>query len=92
MEAIGPLSKLLGRTVAPLTPASALTAAKPVADGSDQARVAMPGVARALSAEAPVDLDRVTRIKQAIANGTYPIAPETIADRLMALKLDWRPE
>lgn len=39
----------------------------------------------------PVDLDRVARIRQAIAKGDYPIAPETLADRLIALKLNWSP-
>lgn len=61
------------------------------AAGADEARVAMPGVARTLAASPPVDLDRVARIKQAIADGTFPIYPAKIADRLIALKLDWNP-
>jgi len=44
-----------------------------------------------LSSAPPVDSDRVSRIRQAIANRTYPIVPETIADRLIALKLNWNP-
>ncbi|OQW39536.1 MAG: hypothetical protein A4S12_11310 [Proteobacteria bacterium SG_bin5] len=49
-------------------------------------------IARQLAAEAPVDADRVARIRAAIQNRTYPILPETIADRMIALKLNWRPE
>ena len=32
---------------------------------------------------------RVAEIKKAIASGNFPILPATIADRLMALRLDW---
>ena len=92
VEAIGSLAKLLGRTVTPSAPASAARAVPSVASGGDEAQVAMPGVARALAATPPVDIARITQIKAAIASGHYPIAPETIADRLLALKLDWRPE
>jgi negative regulator of flagellin synthesis FlgM len=44
-----------------------------------------------LSAKAPIDLDRVARIKKAIADGTFPIVPATIADQMLALKLNWVP-
>ncbi len=44
-----------------------------------------------LASSPPVDSDRVSRIRQAIANRSYPIVPETIADRLIALKLNWNP-
>ncbi|MES2042228.1 MAG: flagellar biosynthesis anti-sigma factor FlgM [Pseudomonadota bacterium] len=49
------------------------------------------GIARELAGSAPVDLDRVARIKKAIAAGNFPILPATIADRLLALKYDWEP-
>jgi len=49
------------------------------------------GIARELAASAPVDLERVARIKKAIATGSFPILPATIADRLLALKYDWEP-
>ncbi|MES2754048.1 MAG: flagellar biosynthesis anti-sigma factor FlgM [Pseudomonadota bacterium] len=90
VEPVGSLAKLLGRVVAPSAPASAVRAAPRVADDADRAQIALPGVARGLAVTPPVDAERVAQIKQAIANGTYPIAPETIADRLLALKLDWK--
>jgi negative regulator of flagellin synthesis FlgM len=49
------------------------------------------GVARQLAATPPVDLERVTRIKKAIADGSFPVVSSTVADRLLALKLEWNP-
>ena len=49
------------------------------------------GLAQSMAASAPVDTDRVAKIKKAIADGNFPIAPATIADRLIALKLQWHP-
>ncbi len=46
-------------------------------------------VARELASAPPVDADRVSRIRQAIADGTFPISPATIADRLLAFKMNW---
>lgn len=91
VEAIGSLAKLIGRTVQAAAPAAAPTAIQAAPAGADEARVAATQVARELAAAPPVDHDRVTRIKQAIADGKYPIAPEAVADRLLALNLDWRP-
>lgn len=48
-------------------------------------------IARDMAAAAPVNDARVAEIKKAIANGTFPILPATIADRLLALKLEWTP-
>ena len=41
---------------------------------------------------APVEEKRVEEVKRAVRNGTYPITPETIADRMLALKLYWSPK
>jgi negative regulator of flagellin synthesis FlgM len=46
-------------------------------------------LAKTLAAEPPVDSDRVDEIKKAIQNGSFPILPATIADRLLALRLNW---
>ena len=46
-------------------------------------------LASQLATKPPVDADRVKRIKEALANGTFPISPATLADRLIALRYDW---
>jgi negative regulator of flagellin synthesis FlgM len=46
-------------------------------------------LARSMAAEPPVDTNRVAAIKTAIANGTFPLSPSTIADQLIALKYEW---
>lgn len=45
------------------------------------------GIAQQLAASAPIDVDRVGRIKQAIADGNYPIVPGTIADNMIAMRI-----
>jgi negative regulator of flagellin synthesis FlgM len=72
---------------------SAAPAPPPVARQGEPSQVAVQasGIARELAATAPVDLERVARIKKAISTGTFPILPATIADRLLALKYDWEP-
>lgn len=72
-------------------PVGATLSTPRVAAGADEARVTLPGVARSLAAGPPVDVERVARIKKAIADGKFPIYPATIADRLLALKLQWNP-
>lgn len=60
----------------------ARTDAQPAASGLGQ-------VARDLASAPPVDSERVTRIRRAIAEGRFPLAPATVADRLLAFKLNW---
>ena len=36
---------------------------------------------------APVDMDRVAAIKEAIASGNYPVDAQAIAERMIALDL-----
>lgn len=59
----------------------------PTAPTADIAVVS--GTAAQLAAKPPVDTERVAQIKRAIANGTFPISPATIADRMLALRYDW---
>jgi negative regulator of flagellin synthesis FlgM len=47
------------------------------------------GLAKSLASSPPIDSDRVGEIRKAIANGSFPILPATIADRLLALKMNW---
>jgi negative regulator of flagellin synthesis FlgM len=48
-----------------------------------------PTLAAQLSVSAPVDTDRVKKIKQAVADGSFPLSPATIADRLIAARYEW---
>lgn len=50
------------------------------------------GLVAEFAAKPPVDAERVARIRHAIANNSYPILPETVADRLIAIRLNWKPE
>ncbi|WP_327517207.1 flagellar biosynthesis anti-sigma factor FlgM [Sphingomonas sp.] len=72
-----------------------MAAAAPVrsVEGATQAAnsSAAASLTQSAAASAPVDADRVARIKKAIADGNFPLVPSTIADRLIALKLQWNP-
>jgi negative regulator of flagellin synthesis FlgM len=67
--------------------------AKPVTSEGAQAEEASSAtqLSQAMAAQAPVDSDRVARIRKAVQDGNFPIYPSTIADRLLALKLEWNP-
>ena len=65
------------------------TAAEPDAPTQAASTTALGGTARQLAASPPVDLERVTRIRRAIEEGRFPLSPSTIADRLIALRMDW---
>ena len=77
----------IGRIDRATAPRTIDTARNPAAQAPAPSR----GIARELASAPPVDTDRVSRIRQAIANGTFPILPATIADRLLAFKLEWAP-
>ena len=79
-----------GEAIAPVTRAAATPPPAPVAtprprDSAPQ----LAALARSVASSAPVDTDRVAQIKEAVANGTFPILPATIADRLMAFRYEW---
>jgi negative regulator of flagellin synthesis FlgM len=77
----------LGKRIAPVAPSAAATAPASVDDDHSAAPIA--GAARAAAQAAPVDSDRVSRLRAAIADGTYQPSPEKIADRLIAAKQEW---
>lgn len=60
-------------------------------DTQAAATTAATEMSQTMAAEAPVDTDRVARIRKAVQDGNFPIYPSTIADRLLALKLQWNP-
>lgn len=73
-------------------PAAAPTVQPALQQSSQQAPGAstqLSGLAKTLASSPPVNSDRVGEIKKAIENGSFPILPATIADRLLALKLNW---
>ena len=90
IDPVGIKAKAVDRSIAPAAPTPAATPVRaPVAPVADGDAAALSGVARELAARPPVDENRVALIKKAIAEGTFPILPATIADRLLALRYDW---
>jgi negative regulator of flagellin synthesis FlgM len=67
------------RSTATAAPATAARAAEGAAMTSPAARLAQEG--------APIDTDKIQRIKSAIASGNYPVDADAIADRMVDLDL-----
>lgn len=76
------------RQVAPVTRVSQTTAVNRV-DTPPAAAEQPQTLAGQLASKPPVDSNRVELIKEALANGTFPISPATLADRMIALRYDW---
>ncbi|MFD1786098.1 flagellar biosynthesis anti-sigma factor FlgM [Sphingomonas floccifaciens] len=82
----------IDRRLAPVAPAPAVQATQPtVTAAATRAPSTLQALSQPAAAQAPVDVERVTKIKQAIEDGKFPLLPATIADRLLALKLEWNP-
>lgn len=62
-----------------------------VADAKTDETVEATGLTGSMAASAPVDAERVARIRKAIQDGNFPLVPSTVADRLLALKMEWNP-
>lgn len=67
------------QATAAAAPATAARAAEGAAMTSPAARLAQDG--------APIDTDKVARIKAAIASGNYPVDADAIAERMVELDL-----
>ena len=79
------------RPVAVVT-TEAVAAPQPVrADAQAEQAASATLLSRAMASEPPVDAERVSRIRKAVAEGRFPLYPSTVADRLLALKLEWNP-
>lgn len=81
------ITTVAGARAALAAPAPA-TSSGPAASGREPVRP-IADVSRTvdtLAAEPPVDGDRVTAIRTAIANGSYPLHPTKIADALIAAR------
>ena len=79
------------RRIAPVAPAAPVAVAPPVASEVKTVESTAVELSGTMAAEPPVDAERVARIRKAIEDGKFPIYPTTIADRLLALKLEWSP-
>lgn len=98
VDSIGAKPSVAGdRSVARVAAATPTTVVQtPVQPQASSPASAQPSVlsdslalAKTMASSPPVNATRVAEIKKAIASGTFPILPATIADRLMALSLAW---
>ena len=91
VDSIGAKPSVAGdRSVARIAAAAAATVVQtPVLPRQPSVEPESIALAKSMAASPPIDASRVAAIKKAIASGTFPILPATIADRLMALRLDW---
>lgn len=54
---------------------------------SEAAQSVSTPAARMAAQGAPLDMERIARVKQAIASGNYPVDPEKIAEKMLDLDL-----
>lgn len=94
VESIGSVTVRAG--VSPVATVQRTAKAAPVAEAapvtkqaSTDAAQAPGALASAMAGSPPVNADRVQQIKTALANGTFPLSPSTIADQFIALRFDW---
>lgn len=102
VDAIGPKTvstadRLADRIVASTTLAStgsvatvANAASKP--GEATRQQLELSAIAFDFGKDAPIDSKHVEDVRRAVRNGTYPLTPDTIADRMLALKLNWSPK
>ncbi|EZP55486.1 MULTISPECIES: flagellar biosynthesis anti-sigma factor FlgM [Sphingomonas] len=83
----GSVSRVAAPAATPVVQPAVQQAAQQAPAASNATQLS--NLARTLAAEPPVDSDRIDEIKKAIQNGSFPILPATIADRLLALRLNW---
>lgn len=80
------------RRTAPVAVATQAPAPRNVtAEEGAVAQTASTELSRSMASQAPVDSERVARIRKAVQEGRFPLVPSTVADRLLALKLEWNP-
>lgn len=79
------------RRIAPVAPAAPVETVKPATNEVVPVQSTAAALSGEMAARPPVDAERVAKIRKAIEDGRFPIYPTTIADRLLALKLEWSP-
>jgi negative regulator of flagellin synthesis FlgM len=94
VDQVGPKpSAAISARVAPVAKVMGAQAVQPAAqEGVVRASASsLAQLAQPLAQQPPVDAERVAKIKKAIQEGNFPLVPSTVADRLLALKLQWKP-
>jgi negative regulator of flagellin synthesis FlgM len=85
-----PVTSIGQRAIAPADATTRVAATTTATTNAPSGGLARGGtVAASLSASPPVDTDRVATIRKAIEEGRFPLSPATIADNMIALKLNW---
>ncbi|HEX8300349.1 flagellar biosynthesis anti-sigma factor FlgM [Sphingomonas sp.] len=82
---------VVARPVSSVNALSKVAEARPVQPAAPVVQTAASELTASLAAKPPVDVERVAKIKKAIEDGNFPLVPSTIADRLLALKMQWKP-
>ncbi len=95
VDSIGAKPSVAGdRSVVRIAAATPTTVVQTPVKAPAQAQTPVPpesiALAKSMASSPPINASRVAEIKKAIASGTFPILPATIADRLMALSLAWK--
>lgn len=83
-------ASIADRRLTPVAPAAPVRATEAAVQATQTSTVAA-SLTQAAAVNAPVDAERVARIKKAVQDGKFPLVPSTVADRLLALKLQWNP-
>ena len=92
VDAIGPKAVAAqDRLVVPVAATAPPAAAATPASQSASKQLGLAAIAADFGKTNPAQEARVDEVRRAVRNGTYPITPETIADRMLALKLYWTP-
>jgi negative regulator of flagellin synthesis FlgM len=79
------------RRTVPVGGADKVAEVRTVSDDTPQVQSAATELAGTMASAAPVDSERVARIRKAVQDGRFPLYPATVADRLLALKFEWNP-
>ncbi|MFA6123323.1 MAG: flagellar biosynthesis anti-sigma factor FlgM [Sphingomonas sp.] len=80
------------RPVVPVRPTAQPANAAARQSETVQKQLELSALAFDFGKQPPVDTKRVEQVRQAISEGTYTLRPETIADRLLALKQSGNPK
>lgn len=92
VDAIGPKTvSTPERVVAATAPVAPIAAAKTSGEIARKP-LELSAIASETGKGVPIDSQHVEDVRRAVRNGTYPITPDTIADRMLALKLNWSPK